>query len=310
MQLCVSGMPSQYSWVCWCPCPDELAADSKKEKCSKGGCQMGKFLTFEEARNRVMTHLTQSPDHGFSKEMANGAIDSHKECIEEREEEWSEEEQAPAPDAKARPPAGPPPAGPHPPMAPPPGYAVKGGQRGRSAPPSHMLHVRPVSPHSSEYERSRSRGEGRRKKVVKRRRRRSTREPSAPDTREPLPRPAKTRAPQAAADAAAAAAAHAASAAAASASQQQVQIQAPALQLDLGSSALSVVPKASACPAVTLRYGEFQMLLDSIGRAARCARSAAQIAEAASQQFRSEATALESAQAALAARMSMEQNPR
>ena len=43
---------------------------------------MGKFLTFEEARSRVITHLTQSPDHAFSKELANGVIDSHTECIE------------------------------------------------------------------------------------------------------------------------------------------------------------------------------------------------------------------------------------
>ena len=66
---------------------------------------------------------------------------------------------------------------------------------------------------------------------------------------------------------------------------------------------LTVAPNALEAPMVNMRHTEYETLLDSVYRASRCARSAAQIAESAAIQFRAEASAFEAAHASLAARM-------
>ena len=70
------------------------------------------------------------------------------------------------------------------------------------------------------------------------------------------------------------------------------------LALELVGSSASTKQLPST-PTITIRTIEMQMIIDSIRRAAANVRNAEQLCERAAQAFRSEATALESAHAAL-----------
>ena len=61
----------------------------------------------------------------------------------------------------------------------------------------------------------------------------------------------------------------------------------------------------SVVPAVQLRHSEFVVIMDSMQRAARSARSASSMAEAAASSFKAEACALEAAATALSARTNL-----
>ena len=70
--------------------------------CTKGQAHLGRCWSHDEAFNKLMNHLINSPFHSLNEAEAREAIEGTPECITEHEEQWEEQaQQAQEPEQQA-----------------------------------------------------------------------------------------------------------------------------------------------------------------------------------------------------------------
>ena len=71
----------------WCPCPEAVQHGTVEgaSRCKKGNTLLYKHRSADKVREAIYNHLTQSPYHNFSDELANNYVDAYKLTMEDSE---------------------------------------------------------------------------------------------------------------------------------------------------------------------------------------------------------------------------------